>query len=79
VKQIQSRLRELLRTLTPREQEILARRFGMVGSEGEGVTLEQIGKRFSLSRERVRQIESEALAKLRKHAENEQLASHLAG
>jgi RNA polymerase primary sigma factor len=77
VKQMQTRLREMLRTLTPREQEILARRFGMEG--GEGVTLEQIGKRFSLSRERVRQIESEALAKLRKQAENEQLASHLAG
>jgi RNA polymerase primary sigma factor len=77
VKQMQGRLRELLRTLTPREQEILARRFGIEGTEG--VTLEQIGRRFSLSRERVRQIESEALAKLRKHAENEQLASHLAG
>jgi RNA polymerase primary sigma factor len=77
VKQMQGRLRELLRTLTPREQEILARRFGIEGTEG--VTLEQIGKHFSLSRERVRQIESEALAKLRKHAENEQLGSHLAG
>jgi len=76
-KEIQGRLREMLRVLTPREQDVLAHRFGMHGIEG--VTLEQIGKRYSLSRERVRQIESEALAKLRKQAEKEDLASHLSG
>jgi RNA polymerase primary sigma factor len=74
-KQIQGRLRQMLQSLTPREQEVLSHRFGMNGAEG--VTLQQIGERFSLSRERVRQIESQALAKLRKQAEAENLDSDL--
>jgi RNA polymerase sigma factor (sigma-70 family) len=52
---------ELLKTLTEREQEVLRLRFGM-----EECTLEEIGQRFSVTRERARQIEAKALNKLRK-------------
>jgi len=55
--------RELLASLSPREQEVLRMRFGIDGDEDH--TLEEIGESFSLSRERIRQIESKALEKLR--------------
>jgi len=54
---------KLLSTLTPREAKILKMRFG-IGGEQEH-TLEEIGKAFNLSRERIRQIEAEALRKLK--------------
>ena len=54
---------KLLSTLTPREAKIIKMRFG-IGGESEH-TLEEIGKSFNLSRERIRQIEAEALRKLR--------------
>jgi RNA polymerase primary sigma factor len=60
-------LRKILGILTPREQEVLCLRFGM--GRSEELTLAQVGERFSLSRERVRQIEFEALNKLRRAAE----------
>ena len=52
-----------LATLSPKEKEILRLRFG-IGEEGEH-TLEEVGKRFSVTRERIRQIETKALRKLR--------------
>jgi len=52
-----------LATLSPKEKEILRLRFG-IGEEGEH-TLEEVGKRFSVTRERIRQIEAKALRKLR--------------
>ncbi len=52
-----------LARLTPKEQEILKLRFGIGGAEAQ--TLEEVGKRFALTRERIRQIEAQALRKLR--------------
>ena len=60
---IQAQARALVGTLSPREQEVLRLRFGLEGSEEH--TLQEIGARLSVSRERVRQIEAEALRKLR--------------
>lgn len=76
-KHAQDRIRHLLGTLSSREQEVLRLRFG-IGSP-DCLTFEQIGRLFSLSRERIRQIEVEALSKLRGLAAAEDLDSHLAG
>ncbi len=59
-----SLVNELLATLKERDREILARRFGLGGSEIE--TLESIGKKYTLTRERIRQIEKDSLAFLKK-------------
>jgi RNA polymerase primary sigma factor len=60
---LSTRLQQLLEVLTPRERRIIMLRFGL-GGEGEH-TLEEIGKQFDLSRERIRQIEQGAMEKLR--------------
>jgi RNA polymerase primary sigma factor len=60
---LSDRLQQLLEVLTPRERRIIVLRFGL-GGEGEH-TLEEIGKQFDLSRERIRQIEQVAMQKLR--------------
>ena len=67
--------RELLDGLTPREREVLERRYGLDGDEDE--TLEEIGRSFSLTRERIRQIEAKALEKLRPRSRQRQLGSYL--
>lgn len=68
-------LQELLNELDPREAMILRLRFGI---DGEGpLTLEEIGKRLNLSRERVRQLEKRAKARLRKLANARSLADYL--
>ncbi|MFQ5673508.1 MAG: RNA polymerase sigma factor RpoD/SigA [Nitrospinales bacterium] len=59
---LKTKIRELLKDLTPREETILRMRFGF---DGEPTTLEEIGKKVRLSRERVRQIEERAKTKLR--------------
>lgn len=60
---LKERIREVLKTLTPREEKVLKMRFGIdVASEH---TLEEVGKDFSVTRERIRQIEVKALRKLR--------------
>mgnify|MGYP003632071941 CR=1 FL=1 len=56
-------LRELLYTLSDREREVLELRFGLVGDRP--LTLDEVGRHFSLTRERIRQIEAKALTKLR--------------
>jgi RNA polymerase primary sigma factor len=56
--------RRMLATLTPREERVLRRRFGI--GERAPRTLEQLGREFGLTRERVRQIEAKALTKLRR-------------
>lgn len=58
-----SRVEELLATLTPREEQILRLRYGVGERYGSGFTLQQVGKQFSVSRERIRQIEERALMK----------------
>lgn len=57
-------LEQLMADLTPQQREVLALRFGLV--DGQALTLAKIGTRLNISRERVRQIEREALTKLRK-------------
>lgn len=64
----QEKCKDLLQNLTQREREILKLRYGF--NEGAEYTLEEIGKRFTLTRERIRQIEKEALSKLRSSAQN---------
>lgn len=68
-------LERLMSDLTPQQQEVLAMRFGL--EDGQPLTLAKIGDRLNISRERVRQIEREALTKLRKRKSdiNEYLAS----
>jgi RNA polymerase nonessential primary-like sigma factor len=60
---LQDDLRRVLSTLEDREQQVVRLRYGI--DDGQPKTLDQIGKRFGLSRERVRQIEREVMAKLR--------------
>ena len=64
-----------LATLSPKEKEILRLRFG-IGEEGEH-TLEEVGKRFAVTRERIRQIEAKALRKLRHPATTDRLRGYL--
>ena len=61
---LRSELEELMADLTPQQREVLALRFGL--DDGRSLTLAKIGDRLNISRERVRQIEREALTKLRK-------------
>jgi len=61
---LQTNLEKLMADLTPQQREVLAMRFGL--EDGQALTLAKIGDRLNISRERVRQIEREALSKLRK-------------
>ena len=72
---LQDHLRGALGALEPREAEVLDRRFGL--SDGQPKTLGDIGRDHGLSRERVRQIEAEALRKLRRADESGRLRAHL--
>ena len=60
---LKERLKDVLHTLTPREKEVLNLRFGL--ADGYSRTLEEVGKQFAVTRERIRQIEAKALRKLR--------------
>ena len=60
---LREQLNEVLHTLTPREEQVLKLRFGL--DDGRTRTLEEVGKEFDITRERIRQIESKALRKLR--------------
>jgi RNA polymerase primary sigma factor len=60
---LRDKLKDVLDTLNPREREVLEQRFGL--SDGSGRTLEEVGKQFQVTRERIRQIEAKALRKLR--------------
>jgi RNA polymerase primary sigma factor len=64
-----------LKTLTPREEQVLKMRFGL--GDGNEHTLEEVGQRFSVTRERIRQIEAKALLKLRHPSRNRVLPSFL--
>ncbi|MGK7931479.1 MAG: RNA polymerase sigma factor, RpoD/SigA family [Microcystaceae cyanobacterium] len=72
---LQTDLEKLMADLTPQQKQVLSLRFGL--SDGQPLTLAKIGTRLNISRERVRQIEREAIAKLRKRKANirEYLAS----
>lgn len=60
---LKEEIKEVLKTLQKREQEVLELRFGLI--DGTSYTLEEVGKRFNVTRERIRQIEAKALRKLR--------------
>ncbi len=64
---LREKLKKALEELTPREREILSMRFGL--EDGVVHTLEEVGKRFGVTRERIRQIASRALEKLKEHEE----------
>ena len=65
----------VLKTLTPREERVLKMRFGL--EDGSEHTLEQVGQAFSVTRERIRQIEAKALRKLRHHSRSKRLRGFL--
>jgi RNA polymerase primary sigma factor len=65
----------VLKTLTPREEKIIKMRFGL--EDGSEHTLEQVGQKFAVTRERIRQIEAKALRKLRHHSRSNRLRAFL--
>ncbi len=72
---LKEQLEEVLETLTPRERDVLRLRFGLV--DGRARTLEEVGKKFSVTRERIRQIEAKALRKLRHPTRSKKLKDYL--
>jgi RNA polymerase primary sigma factor len=75
---LQQAVDEVLNELNPREQEVVRMRFGL-GDTGEARTLEEVGKEFGVTRERIRQIESKTLAKLRHPNHAQRLRDYLDG
>jgi RNA polymerase primary sigma factor len=67
----------VLKTLTPREEQVIKMRFGL--GDGSEHTLEEVGQRFSVTRERIRQIEAKALRKLRHPSRSRMLRAFLEG
>jgi RNA polymerase primary sigma factor len=72
---LKEQLIEVLDTLTPREQKVLRLRFGL--DDGRARTLEEVGKKFDVTRERIRQIEAKALRKLRHPSRSKKLKDYL--
>ncbi len=72
---LKEQLEEVLGTLTEREQKVLVLRFGL--EDGRGRTLEEVGKEFNVTRERIRQIEAKALRKLRHPSRSRKLKDYL--
>ena len=72
---LKEQLAEVLKTLTPREEKVLALRFGL--EDGNPKTLEEVGKEFNVTRERIRQIEAKALRKLRHPSRSKKLKDFL--
>jgi len=72
---LKEQVQEILSTLSDREQKIIRMRFGL--DNGKSHTLEEVGQEFAVTRERIRQIEAKALAKLRKHKDSKKLHDYL--
>ena len=72
---LKEQVKDMLAALTEREQKILKLRFGL--EDGKSHTLEEVGQEFSVTRERIRQIEAKALAKLRKHRDAKKLHDYI--
>jgi RNA polymerase primary sigma factor len=72
---LKEQVQSVLSTLSDREQKIIKMRFGL--ENGKSHTLEEVGREFAVTRERIRQIEAKALAKLRKHKDAKKLHEYL--
>jgi RNA polymerase primary sigma factor len=72
---LEQKVHEVLGTLSPREARILRLRFGL--ENGRAYTLEEVGEKFGLTRERIRQIEGKALRRLRHPMRARQLREYL--
>ncbi|MDD6428338.1 RNA polymerase sigma factor RpoD [Candidatus Weimeria sp. HCP3S3_B5] len=72
---LREQLNDVLDTLTPREKKVLILRFGL--KDGRARTLEEVGKEFNVTRERIRQIEAKALRKLRHPSRSKKLKDYL--
>lgn len=72
---LKEQLEEVLETLTPRERDVLRLRFGL--EDGKARTLEEVGQKFKVTRERIRQIEAKALRKLRHPTRSKKLKDYL--
>ena len=72
---LHNEVEDILDTLTPRERRVLQLRFGLI--DGHQRTLEEVGKRFGVTRERIRQIEAKALRKLRHPSRSKKLRDYL--
>jgi RNA polymerase primary sigma factor len=74
---LKEQVKDMLAALTEREQKIIKLRFGL--EDGKSHTLEEVGQEFAVTRERIRQIEAKALAKLRKHRDAKKLHDYIKG
>ena len=72
---LKEQLADVLKTLTPREAKVLSLRFGL--DDGNPKTLEEVGKVFNVTRERIRQIEAKALRKLRHPSRSKKVKDYL--
>ncbi len=72
---LKEQLEEVMKTLTPREAKVLRLRFGL--DDGKARTLEEVGKQFNVTRERIRQIEAKALRKLRHPSRSKKLKEYI--
>ena len=72
---LREQLEEVMNTLTPREAKVLKLRFGL--EDGKARTLEEVGKEFDVTRERIRQIEAKALRKLRHPSRSKKLKDYM--
>ena len=72
---LREQLEEVMKTLTPREAKVLKLRFGL--EDGKSRTLEEVGKEFNVTRERIRQIEAKALRKLRHPSRGKKLKDYM--
>ncbi|OKZ67155.1 MAG: RNA polymerase sigma factor RpoD [Clostridium sp. 28_12] len=72
---LREQLEEVMNTLTPREAKVLKLRFGL--EDGKARTLEEVGKEFDVTRERIRQIEAKALRKLRHPSRSKKLRDYM--
>ena len=72
---LREQMQDILDSLSEREREVLALRFGL--KDGEAKTLEEVGRHFGVTRERVRQIEAKALRKLRHPTRSRKLRDYL--
>lgn len=72
---LKEQVQSILESLSDREQKIIKMRFGL--ENGKSHTLEEVGQEFAVTRERIRQIEAKALAKLRKHKDSKKLHEYI--